>query len=67
MPYRDEQLDNHTCPLVWEYHTCPKCKKITESRQAYKRFDDGSYRKKVACKKCHETFEVSKILKPLLG
>lgn len=67
MPYNDYQLDNHTCTMTWEYHECPKCHKITESRTEYKRCDSGVYRKKVSCKKCKETFEVEKKLPPMLG
>ncbi len=67
MPYNDYLFDNHTCTLAIEYHICPKCKKITESRNAYVKGGDGVDRKKVECMKCKETFEVKKILPEILG
>ena len=61
----------HTWDLIVEYHRCPKCGYILESRQGFVRDAEGNWSKNVSCERCGNSFAVHKERKssfgPLMG
>lgn len=60
------QKGNHTWDLVLQYHRCPSCGKIIESREDF-RYLMGSWIKDVICERCGHTFRLTKKVKPAFG
>lgn len=56
----------HTWDLVLQYHRCPKCGYIIESREGF-RHRLGSWMKEVQCDRCKHSFELKKDRKPSFG
>lgn len=60
------QKGEHTWDLYQDYHSCPKCGKIIESRQDYEnRF--GEYIKELNCPRCNNHFTIKKDQKFAFG
>lgn len=57
---------NHTWDIVIEYHRCPECGFINESRDKY-HYQLGEYLKDVACVRCGFRFTVKKERQPKFG
>lgn len=53
------QKGNHTWDLIIQYHCCPACGYITESRDDYT-YRLGDYYKDVVCGRCGKHFELRK-------
>jgi hypothetical protein len=64
------QQGTHTWDLVLQYHCCPECGTIIESREDF-HYQMGSWLKEIQCTKCKKIFLVKKQQKlkfgPLLG
>lgn len=64
------QRGTHTWDLVLDYHRCPKCGNIVESRDKYQ-YQAGKYQKEIECDRCHHLFIAVKPTKltfgPLIG
>lgn len=64
------QKGTHTWDLILQYHLCPACGHIIESRQDYQ-YKAGAWTKSVECDKCSHHFTVTKKQKltfgPLIG
>ncbi len=56
----------HTWDLVIEYHRCPKCGCINESRNGYSRNKD-EWTKTVTCSRCGNQFVARKERKATFG
>lgn len=61
------QKGSHTWDLVVDYHRCPKCGFITESRQSFYSDAEGKWSKKITCGRCDGQFVVNKARKPSFG
>lgn len=61
---------NHTWDLIIEYHRCPDCGYIIESREDY-RYLFGKWVKDVSCERCGKHFKLTKVMNhtfgPLIG
>lgn len=53
------QRGSHTWDMVIDYHLCPNCKRIIESRQNYL-YTSGRCVKEIQCPYCEHAFSVSK-------
>jgi len=53
------QKGEHTWDLIIQYHRCPYCEKIVESRDDY-HYQLGSWIKEVTCDRCGRTFTLKK-------
>lgn len=60
------QKGEHTWDLIQQFHRCPKCGFIFESRQDYD-YRNMKYEKDLECPRCHLQFMVTKAVKPKLG
>lgn len=64
------QKGEHTWDLIQQYHRCPSCGHIIESREDYK-YHAGKWTKTVRCDKCGHSFICEKKGKltfgPLIG
>lgn len=64
------QRGSHTWDLIQQYHRCPKCGFIIESREDFK-YHNTKYSKELKCPRCQNEFTVTKAgpfrLGPLLG
>lgn len=60
------QKGTHTWDLILQYHQCPKCGYIIESRKGYD-YRLGKYQKDLECERCHHIFTVTKNTKPTFG
>jgi hypothetical protein len=64
------QKGTHTWDLVIDYHRCPQCGNIIESRTSY-HYVSGKYQKEVECERCQNRFMAIKPTKltfgPLIG
>jgi len=60
------QKGSHTWTIVVDYHRCPECGCINESRKEF-RYELGKYLKEVSCDRCQTEFEVDKPYKPTFG
>ena len=60
------QKGEHTWDLILQYHRCPKCGYIIESRQDYE-YHLGKYQKDLECSRCHNRFTLTKQTKPTFG
>jgi hypothetical protein len=60
------QKGPHTWDLILQYHRCPKCGKIIESRENYT-YRLGKYIKELQCTNCKENFTLTKPTKPIFG
>lgn len=60
------QRGEHTWDLVLQYHRCPKCGFIIESREGF-HYRLGKWVKDLVCDRCGNTYEVMRILKPSFG
>lgn len=59
----------HTWDIVYQYHRCPACGFIIESREAYS-YQNGKWQKPLTCTRCHHAFNAIKLGRPkqsLLG
>lgn len=56
----------HTWDLVLEYHRCPKCGYILESRESYHQ-RLGVYVKELECDRCKNKFTIEKKTHPTFG
>ena len=56
----------HTWDIIHQYHRCPNCGYIIESRDDYK-YLLGKYEKDLECDRCHHQFTLTKHAKPVLG
>lgn len=56
----------HTWDLILQYHRCPNCWAIIESREDF-HYRLGSWVKEVACMRCGYVFELTKARKPSFG
>jgi DNA-directed RNA polymerase subunit RPC12/RpoP len=61
-----EPQGDHNWPLTLEYHLCPQCGAILESREAF-RYQMGEWIKKLACERCGHKFAVKQKRKPKFG
>jgi uncharacterized C2H2 Zn-finger protein len=61
------QKGEHTWDLVIQYHRCPVCGYITESRENYTYRMGGKYQKDLECPRCHHLFTLTKLRKPSFG
>lgn len=60
------QKGSHTWDLHLQYHRCPKCGYILESRSDFEnRF--GKYIKELICNRCQHHFTLTKEVKPTFG
>lgn len=57
---------DHTWKIIIQYHRCPACDYIIESRKDYN-YRMGQYEKKVVCSRCHHHFVVHKSQEPKFG
>jgi rubredoxin len=66
-----QQKGEHTWNIVFEYHCCPKCGYIIESRENFQYRLDGMYQKDLKCPRCKNQFNLTKPRKssfgPLIG
>ncbi len=53
------QKGTHTWDLIVDYHECPNCGYIIESREGYQ-LEGGQYIKNLECPRCHHKFIVTK-------
>lgn len=60
------QKGNHTWDLIVQYHRCPKCGLIIESRNDYE-YRLGKYEKDLECPRCKHLFTETKQRKPSFG
>ncbi len=64
------QKGEHTWDLILQYHRCPKCGQIIESREDY-RYQMGKWIKDVKCDRCGHQERLEKKVKltfgPLIG
>lgn len=60
------QEGEHTWDIVIDYHRCPKCGYILESRDKYQ-YRMGKYVKQLECERCHHQFMVTKSTEPRFG
>lgn len=64
------QKGTHTWDLIVQYHRCPKCGYIQESRENYE-YRLGKYEKDLECERCHHRYHLEKKVKakfaPLVG
>ena len=64
------QKGEHTWDLVLQYHRCPNCGKIIESREDF-HYRSGKYLKDVECPECKHKFALEKFARtgpaPLFG
>lgn len=56
----------HTWDLILQYHKCPACGAIIESREDF-RYRQGLWIKEVNCNRCNHNFELIKKRKPGFG
>ncbi len=56
----------HTWDIVIQYHRCPECGWIIESREGYA-YVLGQYQKQVDCDRCHHRFTMILPLQPSFG
>ncbi len=66
MPQKGPQKGSHTWDLVLQYHQCPHCGWIIESREDY-HYRLGHDVKDLVCSKCHHQFTLIKTRKPRFG
>jgi hypothetical protein len=57
------QQGEHTWDLVCEYHRCPQCGYIIESRESFQ-YRAGLYKKDLECPRCKKLFTLTKPRKP---
>lgn len=50
---------SHTWDIIIEYHRCPDCGKIQESRKPYEAYQ-GRYIKELTCPRCSSPFTIIK-------
>lgn len=60
------QKGTHTWDLVIDYHLCPQCGNIIESREKY-HYVLGKYQKEIDCDRCRHHFTTFKNSKPSFG
>jgi hypothetical protein len=60
------QKGAHTWDIIFQYHRCPKCGFIIESRQDFQ-YKLGHYYKELDCNRCHHRFSLTKEVNPVLG
>lgn len=60
------QRGPHTWDLVIQYHKCPSCGYIMESREGY-RYRLGEYLKDLECPRCHKAFTIKKNIEITVG
>lgn len=60
------QKGPHTWDLILQYHRCPKCGNIIESREDFHR-RLSAWVKDVRCERCRHVFELTKARKPSFG
>lgn len=53
------QKGNHTWDIIIDYHRCPSCGYIFESREGYEYYF-GKYLKNLECSRCGNLFTVTK-------
>lgn len=56
---RFRQKGSHTWDRHLNYHRCPECGQIIESREEYQ-YIMGTYEKQLACPRCQHEFRVKK-------
>lgn len=61
------QKGEHTWDLVLQYHRCPVCGFIIESREDYQYRMGGVYQKDLECPRCKHRFTLTKPRKPTFG
>lgn len=57
------QKGTHTWDLIIQYHRCPHCGYIFESREDYEH-QSGEWVKNVACPRCQHPFQLKRKQKP---
>lgn len=60
------QKGEHTWDLIQEFHRCPACGFIVESRDDYE-YRNMKYEKELKCPRCQREFMAVKAVKPKLG
>jgi|EndMetStandDraft_5_1072996.scaffolds.fasta_scaffold109861_2 uncharacterized C2H2 Zn-finger protein len=60
------QKGTHTWDLIVQYHRCPKCGYIFESREDYQN-RLGLYQKDLQCPRCNNIYTITKDRKPTFG
>ncbi len=60
------QKGTHTWDLIVQYHRCPKCSRIFESREDYQ-YRLGRYEKDLECPNCHYMYTLTKEKRPSFG
>ena len=60
------QKGPHTWDIIIQYHGCPNCGHIIESREDFK-YRLGKYVKELQCPACQKQFTLTKSTKPRFG
>lgn len=60
------QKGTHTWDLNLQYHRCPKCGLIIESREGFQ-YNLGIWAKNLECDRCSHRFTVTKQRQPTFG
>ena len=60
------QKGSHTWDMILQYHRCPHCGHIMESREDF-HYRLGKHVKDLECPKCHSQFTLTKTGKPGFG
>lgn len=60
------QKGPHTWDLIVQYHRCPKCGFVMESRTDYE-YRLGKYQKDIECERCGNRFTLTKRTRPSMG
>lgn len=60
------QKGPHTWDIIIQYHQCPKCGYINESREDYE-YRLGKYQKDIRCERCGNNFTLTKRARPSMG
>jgi rubredoxin len=61
------QKGEHTWDMIIQYHRCPKCGHIIESREDFEYRLGGIYQKDLECPNCKNLFTLTKPRKPSFG
>ncbi len=60
------QTGTHTWNIIVQYHLCPQCHYIIESREDYVR-QSGKCQKNLVCGRCKNPFTITKPTRPTFG
>ncbi len=60
------QKGTHTWDMILDYHRCPQCGYIVESRKPFEKMM-GTLQKNEECPRCSEHFSIEKKREPTFG